>query len=1079
MNAPLPHKAPAVRITLLGALGVFHGDEPIKPPASRKTRAIFGYLAMAPRPVSRQRLCDLFFDIPDDPRAALRWSLTKLRPLIDTPGSPRLVAQRDALSLDLRDADVDVADLHRLAAKGEAAWRGDDVDDALARIQGRFLEDADLPDRPDYTAWLTAMRHDLTTLETSLLQARLEQLSAAPDRQIGLLHRWISLDPLSEAAYTRLVSALNATGKREDATTLAASAERALSQAGLKPGPALRAVLRDAVAITSGARDTHLSASHPSTTAADAVKILTPHQPSIGAVPLINHSPDAVHPSWLDGFLEALVHQLARFRAFRVAGLSASLQFKDARIADPQTIAAKLGVRDLVGGSVMVRDGALKLRYRLVDSVDGSVYANGDIDVPMNGMATLLDDAPSELVLRLVHHIVAKSIMRAQAEPTDTRDAHDLVYLGIAAGLLTAPFDYAKALRMFEAALDIAPDMPMALAYASYARGHLGDEAGPDNAGIGRRQALAAIALAGDDAQALAIGGWALLQLGGDLDTALRAVESATRFNPLGRVCWSASAWVRTMAGEYETPMRHWDNAERCNPLGAGIDQTFAGRALCSWMAGKHEEAAAWARRCLERAPNHAAGHLAAVAAAVELGRHEDARAAGAALLAAWPNGLATPVLANVPIRDPETKARLFESIVQALPDMTAPLLNQAATPSSAATTPTVAVIPFQDLSATPLPKHVAAGFFDGLTHALSRFRSLTVVSPASSARYGAHLEDPARIGEALGADILVGGSLMAAGDGRMRLRWRAVDAESGRLLASGDFTGAHADLWDLQEDAAARIAVEVEPRAQAEALRARLAKPTPSRDAYDLYLQGLFTGFSIDGRNYARALSYFEAALSHDPRFHPALAMAPWAAAYANVIATPADLARFAQMSRDALRFGRDDARTQATAGTALLYMAHEFSTARAAVERALFLNPNEYTAWICGGWMHAMKGESDAAHRMFDRAERLNPLAYGANGLMSGRAMTEFMSGRMTEAERFVEWALSGDDSHPSALMTGIATACALGKTDALAIRRKAFLAIYTEGLNSLAIRALPFEDTACRDRLFRAVQEGLSAT
>ena len=180
--------------------------------------------------------------------------------------------------------------------------------------------------------------------------------------------------------------------------------------------------------------------------------------------------------------------------------------------------------------------------------------------------------------------------------------------------------------------------------------------------------------------------------------------------------------------------------------------------------------------------------------------------------------------------------------------------------------------------------------------------------------------------------------------------------------------------------------------------------------------------------------------------------------------------------MSRTALRIGRDDARTLATAGTALFYMAHAFGPARAAIERALSLNPNEYTAWICGGWMDAMKGSWDSAHGMFDRAERLNPLAYGANGLMSGRAMADFMVGRLAEAERSIELALSGDDTHPSALMTGIATAAALGLESKLRERIAGFLRIYPDGIANLAIQALPFEDKACRDRYFAAVQAGL---
>lgn len=662
-----------LRLRLFGPLQILRGEVNLPTPASRKTRAILGYLVLAQRPVSRQRLCELFFEMPDDPRAALRWSLTKLRPLIDTPERVRLIAERDSLRLDLADANVDALELQSLAEREPASVSEIQLSGALGLAAGELLEDAELPDRPEYTAWLSAQREDFRNLTLSLTRQQ-AKLARGPDR-VALLRRLIALDPLDQATAAALGRSLVKAGRRDEAHQLVAQTERQLQRAGL--------------------------------------------------------------------------------------------------IADPD------------------------LRLALRHDREGS--------------------------------------------PPDPRPA----------------FPAASALTM-------------------------------DN-----------------------------------------GVEKASS---------------NTIPGE-------------------------------------------------ER--------------------------------------------------------------------------------------PCIAVLPFQDLSAEALPGHIPAGFLDGLTHALSRFRSIVVISAASTAAYSGRLEDPVTIARSLGADILVGGSLMAASDGRLRLRWRAVDGQAGRTLALGDTEGRLAELWDFQETAATAIAVEVEPRAQIEALRIRQDLPTTSPDAYDLYLEGLFAGFSVEGRDYDKALALFERALDLDPKFHPALAMAPWAAAYGNRIQSPADLERFAQMSRDALLYGRDDARTQATAGTALFYMAHDFKAAHRSIERAIALNPNEYTAWICGGWMRAMKNEADAAHEMFDRAERLNPLAYGANGLMSGRAMAEFMAGRLDVAEHYVEQALAGDDSHPSALMTGIATAAGLGKSEVCRARCAAFLGIYPDGLENFAIRALPFEEPSCRDRYFTAVAAGMEAS
>lgn len=666
-----------MRLRLLGMMAVECEGADLPLPASRKTRAILGYLVLSARPVSRQRLCDLFFDLPDDPRAALRWSLHKLRQLVDSGGESRIIAERDQLSFVPGGVSVDVTEVLATGAAPGESLSPERIDASLSLLQGQLMEDADLPNRLEYSTWLSGWRQDLARLEARLIADRVRQLADDPARQVPYLQRWRLVEPQEEAVHARLIEALALSGRRDEAIEAAALGERSLRELGLPASPALRAGLRN------------------------------PARP-----PLV----------------------------------------------------------------------------------------------------------------------------QPQASPAPGAEG-------------------------------TAPD----------------------------RQAVA------------------------------------------------------------DSPVN----------------------------------------------------------------------------------------------RDVTTEPAIK---------------------------PVVVVLPLTDLSGTPLPAHIPAGFTDGLTHALSRFRSLIVVSHASADRLAGRLEDPVAIADALGADVLVGGTLAASGDGRLRMRWRVVEGRSGRILSVGDLEGKLDDIWDFQEQAASSLAVEVEPRAQKEAIRVRSERPTSIPAVYDLYLQALYAGFSLEGRDYARALELLEQAIAIDPRLHQALAFAPWAAAYANRIASRADLARFADMSRQAMRIGRDDARTLATAGTALFYMAHEFGPARAAINRAIELNPNEYTAWICGGWMDAMKGSWDSAHTMFDRAERLNPLAYGANGLMSGRAMADFMVGRLADAERFIELALAGDDSHPSALMTGIATAAGLGLDEKLRHRTAGFLGIYPDGIASLAIQALPFEDPVCRARYFDAVQVGI---
>src|SRR5688572_8209636 len=105
---PVPRPPMPLRIELLGGLSVRADETPITLPASKKTRALLAYLALANRPRRREHLCETFWDGPDDPRSLLRWSMSKLRAVVDEPGRPRVVADRDVVSLDLEGVDVDL-----------------------------------------------------------------------------------------------------------------------------------------------------------------------------------------------------------------------------------------------------------------------------------------------------------------------------------------------------------------------------------------------------------------------------------------------------------------------------------------------------------------------------------------------------------------------------------------------------------------------------------------------------------------------------------------------------------------------------------------------------------------------------------------------------------------------------------------------------------------------------------------------------------------------------------------------------------------------------------------------------------
>src|SRR5216117_4134123 len=134
----------SLEIRLLGTLEVLRDGRPLALPPSKKTRALIAYLAGGARPHSRSRLCELLWDGPDDPRAALRWSLTKIRPLLDDEGVARVVADHEQVSFEPAGALVDLASLRAEIGTDPGSLSIEVLARAAARFRGEFLEELDL-----------------------------------------------------------------------------------------------------------------------------------------------------------------------------------------------------------------------------------------------------------------------------------------------------------------------------------------------------------------------------------------------------------------------------------------------------------------------------------------------------------------------------------------------------------------------------------------------------------------------------------------------------------------------------------------------------------------------------------------------------------------------------------------------------------------------------------------------------------------------------------------------------------------------------------------------------------------------
>ena len=623
---------------MLGPLSIRRAGqpEPLALPQSRKVRALVAYLALAPRAQSRRHLCELLWDTPNDPRSELRWCLSKIRGLVDDPGTRRRVHTRDdAVQLELGGVFVDV---HEVAAPNDDDPRAQPLGVERLRglvelFHGEFLEglESDSDSSTGFGAWLNAQRRRLHGRHCELL----EQLAkAAPaDEQLSHVERWLQLAPFERRGHELLLTELARRGRLRDAEQHLQTTAKRFAAEGLDVAPlraawqSLRTELASATgsssAVERGTREVAPESSAPAVAATSSLlappavpdaSLLARRRASIAVLPFVDaHAGQRPRGGAADAIVHDVITGLARMRSLFVIAQGTVFALHERRVG-PEEAGRLLNVDYVLSGS-LAHDERITVRVELVETTTARIVWADTFHRKAADMLSLLAELADQIVASISHEIETHERNLALLRPPSSLDAWQAHHRGLWHMYRFSREDNALAQHFF--ALAVRLDPTFARAYSGLSFTHFQNafqgwaEREPETA---RAFDAAGQSMMIDDRDPSAR--WAMgraLWLRGAHDQALIELERAVELSPNFALAHYTLAFIHCQAGDPTAAISSADQSHRLSPYDPLLFGTLASRAIALARLGRFEEAAQWATRGAAQPNAHV--HIIAIAA--------------------------------------------------------------------------------------------------------------------------------------------------------------------------------------------------------------------------------------------------------------------------------------------------------------------------------------------------------------------------------------------------------------------------------------------------------------------------------
>jgi DNA-binding SARP family transcriptional activator len=621
----------ALRVRMLGPLTVSRDGVPLALPGSRKVRALFAYLALAPVAVARSQLCEMFWDVPNDPRGELRWCLSKIRSIVDEPGRRRVFTRDDTIGIDLADCSVDAIEIARATRDGIEALGLERQRRLSTLFDGDFLEGLEIDRSPGFNGWLTAQRRRFRGCHAAFLANLVKRVP--DDEAFGYLERWLQLTPFDRHVHEALLRSLARRGRiREGEEHLAATARLFIAE-GLDCTP-IRDVWRSAR--SQGANPTRDPA--PTQVEAandrDAPVVPAPRRATIAVMPFVDKSPvTGARGGASDALAHDVITRLAKLRSLFVIAQGTVFALHERRIGSEEA-GRMLKVDYVASGSVRLDGTRLTVTVDLAETRTGRIVWAEIFNHDLDDAFLVLDEIGNRIVASIASEIELIERNRAILRPPSSLDAWEAHHRGLWHMYRFNKEDNERARHFFGTAVRLDPTF--ARAYAGLSFTHFQNafqgwaKREPE---IERAYETAGQSLMVDDRDPAAH--WAMgraLWLRGSTDQSVVELERAIDLSPNFALGHYTLAFVHSQAGDPHAAITRSDYSRQLSPFDPMLFAMLGARAMAHVRLGQFEEAADWAVKAAARPNAHP--HILAIAAysLALAGSLDEARAHAAAI---------------------------------------------------------------------------------------------------------------------------------------------------------------------------------------------------------------------------------------------------------------------------------------------------------------------------------------------------------------------------------------------------------------------------------------------------------------